>query len=154
MTAQNVGVKASNQGTYILYEIDDTVHPEAGSKTSFGIGPAYDNLGNVPDFGLLDVDITSSSANLDYYLSGVESMLRKLTVAGSTLGSLQQRNSLQENFASKLIDNISSAVSKLVDSDMEEVSARMSAPQTQQQLALKGLQIANSQPQAILSLFQ
>ncbi|MFA1676977.1 flagellin [Rhizobium mongolense] len=154
MTAQNVGVKASNQGTYILYEIDDTVHPEAGSKTSFGIGPAYDNLGNVPDFGLLDVDITSSSANLDYYLSGVESMLRKLTVAGSTLGSLQQRNSLQENFASKLIDNISSGVSKLVDSDMEEVSARMSALQTQQQLALKGLQIANSQPQAILSLFQ
>ncbi|WP_167377201.1 MULTISPECIES: flagellin N-terminal helical domain-containing protein [Rhizobium] len=154
MTAQNVGVKASNQGTHILYEIDDTVHPEAGSKTSFGIGPASDNLGVLPDFNLLDVDITSSSANLDYYLSGVESMLGKLTTAGSTLGSLQKRNSIQDQFASNLLDSINSGVSRLIDADMEEVSAKLAAEQVRQQLVLNSLAIANSSPQTVLSLFQ
>lgn len=154
MTAQNVGVKASNQGADILYEMDATVHPESGSKTSFGIGPAYDNFGVLPDFNLLDVDITSDSANIGHYLSGVEAMLRKLTAAESTLGSLQKRNSLQSEFAAKVADSISSGVSKLVDADMEEVSAKVAAEQTQQQLAAQGLQIANSEPQTILSLFQ
>lgn len=154
MTAQNVGVKVSNQGTYLLYEFDEAVNPSSGSKTSLGIGPASDNLGALPDFNLVDIDITSSSANLDKYLSGVEGMLRKLTVAGSTLGSLQKRTGLQEQFASDLIDSISSGVSKLVDSDMEEVSAKLAAEQAQQQLAVQGLQIANSEPQTILSLFQ
>ncbi|WP_311319441.1 flagellin N-terminal helical domain-containing protein [Rhizobium sp. CB3060] len=154
MTAQNVGVKASNQGTYILYKIDDTVHPASGSKTSFGIGPASDNLGNLPDFNLVDVDITSGSANLSNYLSGIEAMLHKLTAAGSTLGSLQKRNSLQSEFATKLSDSISSGVSKLVDADMEEVSAKLAAEQTQQQLVIQSLQIANSEPQTILSLFR
>ncbi|UWU23293.1 flagellin [Rhizobium sp. CB3060] len=81
-------------------------------------------------------------------------MLHKLTAAGSTLGSLQKRNSLQSEFATKLSDSISSGVSKLVDADMEEVSAKLAAEQTQQQLVIQSLQIANSEPQTILSLFR
>ncbi len=154
MTSQNVGVKVSNQGGTLLYEFDEAINPSAGGKTTLGIGPASDNLGGLPDFNLVDVDITSSSANLSNYLSGVEGMLRKLTVAGSTLGSLQKRTSLQEQFAGNLIDSINSGVSKLVDADMEQVSAKLAAEQTQQQLAVKGLQIANTEPQTILGLFK
>ncbi|QKW96875.1 hypothetical protein GSF67_07075 [Agrobacterium sp. CGMCC 11546] len=42
----------------------------------------------------------------------------------------------------------------MIDTDMEDASARMNALQTQQQLAIQSLQIANSQPQAVLSLFR
>ena len=42
----------------------------------------------------------------------------------------------------------------MVDADMEEVSARLQALQTQQQLGVQSLSIANQAPQAILSLFR
>lgn len=61
---------------------------------------------------------------------------------------------MQQDFASKLGDAIDSGVGRLVDADMEEVSSRTKALQTQQQLAIQSLQIANSEPQTIISLFQ
>ena len=45
-------------------------------------------------------------------------------------------------------------IGALVDADMEEASARLQALQTQQQLGIQALSIANQQPQNILALFQ
>jgi flagellin len=42
----------------------------------------------------------------------------------------------------------------MVDADMEEASARLQALQTQQQLGIQALSIANQAPSAILSLFR
>ena len=42
----------------------------------------------------------------------------------------------------------------LVDADMHEVSARLKALQTQEDLALQALNIANAEPQSIMRLFQ
>ena len=47
-----------------------------------------------------------------------------------------------------------SRVGALVDTDMEEASARLQALQVQQQLATQALSIANQQPQNILALFR
>ncbi|WP_409530015.1 flagellin [Shinella zoogloeoides] len=47
-----------------------------------------------------------------------------------------------------------SGVSRLIDADMGEASARMKALRTQQKLAVQSLQIANTQAQNILSRFQ
>lgn len=151
--AQNVGVTVTNAGGYIQYEADETVHKASGSKTSIGIGPAYDGFGGLPNFGLLDVDITTPGANLDYYLTGIEAMLKKLSGAGSVLGSLEKRNSMQSDFLDNLMDSIDRGVSRLIDADMEEVSARLAAEQTRTQLALSSLNIANSAPTALLQLF-
>jgi flagellin len=151
--AQNVGVTVTNAGGYIQYEADETVHKASGSKTSIGIGPAYDGFGGLPNFGLLDVDITTPGANLDYYLTGIEAMLKKLSGAGSVLGSLEKRNSMQADFLDNLMDSIDRGVSRLIDADMEEVSARLAAEQTRTQLALSSLNIANSAPSALLQLF-
>lgn len=153
MQAQNVGVKATNAGGHILYEPDETINKASGSKTSIGIGPAYDGFGGLPNFGLLDVDITPPGANLDYYLTGIEAMLGKLAGAGSTLGSLEKRNSMQADFLDSLMDSIGRGVSRLLDADMEEVSARLAAQQARTQLALSSLNIANSMPQKVLQLF-
>jgi flagellin len=51
-------------------------------------------------------------------------------------------------------DSIDSGVGRLVDADMEEASTRLSALQTQQQIAVQSLQIANSNPNNIMTLFQ
>ncbi|MNU60508.1 Flagellin [compost metagenome] len=153
MQAQNVGVTVTNAGGYILYEPDETINKASGSKTSIGVGPAYDGFGGLPNFGLLDVDITTPGANLDYYLTGIEAMLGKLTGAGSTLGSLEKRNSMQADFLDSLMDSIDRGVSRLTDADMEEVSARLAAEQARTQLALSSLNIANSTPQTLLQLF-
>ncbi|MBB4104589.1 flagellin N-terminal helical domain-containing protein [Allorhizobium borbori] len=87
-------------------------------------------------------------------LSTVETALKALTTGGSVLGSISKRIDLQTEFSNKLSDAIESGVSKLVDADMEEESAKLSALQTQQQLAVQSLSIANSSSQNILSLFR
>ena len=81
-------------------------------------------------------------------------MIQRMVEVAATFGSLQQRLDMQTAFARKLSDSISSGVSRLVDADMEEASAKLSALQTQQQLALQSLTIANSNPKNIITLFQ
>ncbi|MGO6899140.1 flagellin, partial [Rhizobium ruizarguesonis] len=87
-------------------------------------------------------------------LSTIESALSAMTSAGAQLGSISTRIDLQEDFVGALSDSIDSGVGRLVDADMEEESSKLSALQTQQQLAIQSLSIANSSSQNILSLFR
>jgi len=98
--------------------------------------------------------VSLASSAVATSLNTVETALKALTTGGSILGSISKRIDLQTDFANKLSDAIESGVSKLVDADMEEESARLSALQTQQQLAVQSLSIANSSSQNILSLFR
>ena len=68
--------------------------------------------------------------------------------------TLQTRIDLQDAYSAKLSDAMEAGVSRLVDADMEEESAKLSALQTQQQLAIQSLSIANSSSQTILTLFR
>ncbi|WP_280951637.1 flagellin, partial [Ensifer sp. 1H6] len=58
------------------------------------------------------------------------------------------------DFVDNLMDSIESGVGKLVDADMNEESTRLKALQTQQQLGIQALTIANTNSQNILSLFR
>ena len=121
-------------------------------KTS-GTGLADTNAGVLKDIAAFTTVSLASSA-VATSLNTVETALKALTTGGSILGSISKRIDLQTDFANKLSDAIESGVSKLVDADMEEESARLSALQTQQQLAVQSLSIANSSSQNILSLFR
>ncbi|MCJ8003080.1 hypothetical protein J5N58_25695 [Rhizobium cremeum] len=105
---------------------------------------------------VMAISLTSASTTGDIsaYLDQVESALAEMTIAGAALGAMITRIELQDDFAAKLSDAIESGVSRLVDADMEEESAKLSALQTQQQLAIQSLSIANSSSQNILTLFQ
>ncbi|MNX96193.1 Flagellin [compost metagenome] len=92
--------------------------------------------------------------DLDNALYSVETALTKMTSAGAKLGSLSARIDLQTDFADKLSDTIEKGVGRLVDADMNEESTKLKALQTQQQLAIQALSIANSDSQNILSLFR
>ncbi len=70
------------------------------------------------------------------------------------LGSDAKRLELQNDFTTKLRDILTAGVGNLVDADMAQESADLTALQVKQQLGTQSLAIANSAPQIILSLFQ
>ncbi|NVP54982.1 flagellin [Mycoplana rhizolycopersici] len=101
------------------------------------------------------MDITDyTDGDMSLALSLVEAGLKLMQSAASQLGSISMRIDLQEEFANKLSDAIDSGVGRLVDADMNEESTRLKALQTQQQLGIQSLSIANSNPENILSLFR
>jgi flagellin len=104
---------------------------------------------------LLDMNISDmNSDDLGNMLKGVDKALTAMTSAAASLGSISARIDLQTDFVSKLSDSVTAGVGKLVDADMEEESSKLSALQTQQQLSIQSLSIANSSSQNILSLFR
>ena len=120
-------------------------------ETSTGIlGTSYGPTGSV--YGL---DITNMTVGaLGNALTTVENALKAMTSAGAKLGSISTRINMQDDFVNSLSDSIDSGVGRLVDANMEEESSKLSALQTQQQLAIQSLSIANSSSQNILSLFR
>ncbi|XAZ24105.1 flagellin [Sinorhizobium sp. B11] len=120
-------------------------------ETSTGIlGTSYGPTGSV--YGL---DITSMTlGDLGNALTTVENALKAMTSAGAKLGSISTRINMQDDFVNSLSKSLDSGIGRLVDANMEEESSRLSALQTQQQLAIQSLSIANSSSQNILSLFR
>jgi len=143
--------------------VDGFVREGAGVKvtiataaaTAYAMFAATDGTGGILGT-VMEVTLaaTNTQGDIDGFMNTVETALASLTDAGAALGALTTRIEMQDNFASSLSDSIESGVSRLVDADMEEESAKLSALQTQQQLAVQSLSIANSGPQSILSLFQ
>ncbi|KWV40711.1 MULTISPECIES: flagellin [Rhizobium] len=114
------------------------------------IGTSSGSVGSI-----FSMDITSfSDSDINLALTTVENGLSALTKAGSQLGSISTRIDLQESFVSNLSDSIDSGVGRLVDADMEEESSKLTALQTQQQLAIQSLSIANNSAQNVLTLFK
>jgi flagellin len=105
---------------------------------------------------VMDIDLTTIASQDDIagLLNTVETALASMTIGGGALGALTTRIDLQTTYAGKLSDAIDSGVSRLVDADKEEESAKLSALQTQQQLAIQSLSIANSSSQNIMTLFR
>ncbi|AQS62682.1 hypothetical protein AGRHK599_LOCUS181 [Rhizobium rhizogenes] len=101
------------------------------------------------------VDIrTLSNEELDVMVRATDAALEAITSATADLGSISMRIAIQEDFVSKLTDSIDKGIGRLVDADMNEESTKLKALQTQQQLAIQSLSIANTSSENILSLFR
>jgi flagellin len=109
---------------------------------------------------ILSIDIraiTDSSADLgrlEVMIRGVDKGLEAITDAATNLGSLKARIGLQQDFVKALRDSMDRGIGQLVDADMSAESTRLQALQTQQQLGIQALSIANAGSQNILSLFR
>ena len=107
------------------------------------------------DYSVLDMNIEAMDfAGISAAISGVDFVLTNMTDAAADLGALNSRISMQESFVQDLTDSIETGVGRLVDADMNEESTRLKALQTQQQLGIQSLSIANSNSQNVLSLFR
>ncbi len=143
--------------------VDGFVREGAGVKVTIAtadpadyamFGTAVGTGGILGSVMTVSLAAATTQGEINTFMTTVETALAGLTNAGAALGALTARIDMQDNFAASLSDSIQSGVSRLVDADMEEESAKLSALQTQQQLAVQSLSIANSGPQSILSLFQ
>jgi flagellin len=106
---------------------------------------------------LLTLSATSSIStvtNATAALSQVDSSITAVNNALSELGSQASQVTNHQNFVSQLSGSLNTGIGNLVDADMAAESARLQALQVQQQLSVQAVQVANSTPQTILSLFR
>ncbi|QDI77468.1 MULTISPECIES: flagellin [Leisingera] len=109
-----------------------------------------DTAGNMDTTGMTSL----TNANAATVLSEIETMMTFAIDSAAQLGADSNRLSDQSSFVSKLTDSLKSGVSTMSDTNMEEASARLKALQTQQQLAVQSLTIANQAPSTLQQLFR
>ncbi|MCC2608529.1 flagellin [Neorhizobium sp. Rsf11] len=163
-------------GTYLIKvggAYIDAVYTTEGYDFSAGAtattGAAYSLNVSVSELDITKLDDYRNGGNSDLGMGGtnvsdedimaaltsfVDGQLEQMTSAAAKLGAVSSRVQMQEDFVSKLSDSIDSGVGRLVDAEMNEESTKLKALQTQQQLAIQSLSIANSDSQNILSLFR
>ena len=140
---------AANDGT------DDTTLTFKSDGTDLAsdlsIVSQYNNAGAGGLGAAASINVSSDAAGA---LTKIDTLIDTATAAAAAFGSVANRLETQASFVSKLSDAMTQGIGSLVDADMEEASARLQALQTQQQLGIQALSIANQQPQNILSLFK
>ena len=105
-------------------------------------------------FDFLSIDVTDPIADVDDLISAVDVMTEAVVSGASVVGALQSRIDMQSKFSAELIDTIDKGIGRLVDADMNEESTRLKALETQQQLGIQALQIANSNSENMMALFR
>ena len=94
-----------------------------------------------------------TATNASDMLSAVNQALSAVTNYAATIGATQNRMTAMTNFNNSLTTNYANGVSALVDANMNTASTRLQALQTQEQLGIQSLSIANQNAQLILKLF-
>ena len=121
------------------------------SEVSEGGTPGANGSNGLAAVQTIDVTTDNGATNA---LGVIDGLIQTSIDAAAAFGSAQNRIETQSEFIGQLSDSLKSGIGSLVDADMEEVSARLQALQTQQQLGVQSLSIANQAPQTILSLFR
>ncbi|WP_426613860.1 flagellin [Bradyrhizobium sp. McL0616] len=99
-------------------------------------------------------DAATDQATLSGYITQVTAAINSVASAAADLGAVKNRISTNTDFVKSLMDSVNRGVGQLVDADMNAESTRLQALQTQQQLGVQALSIANQNSQSILSLFR
>ena len=128
-----------------------------GAFSGAGVGGAAGTgagAGTYAAGSLLAINITSAtSSDLAKLQVGIDNLINQVNGAGAQLGSVTTAVSNQQTFVTTLSNALTSGVGSLVDADMNLASTRLQALQTQQQLGIQALSIANQNSQLILKLF-
>ena len=127
----------------------------AASATSFGV-----SVTTTPPAGLLTqggvnlTNLTTTAGTAGAQITKVNDALQAVTSYAAIIGSTAARMTAASDLNSSLMTNYKTDISALVDANMNEASTRLQALQTQQQLGVQSLSIANQNSQLILKLFQ
>ncbi|MBP7240718.1 flagellin [Amaricoccus sp.] len=155
-TMQSIGASAQVNGINMVDNTTTqnfTVSLTRASAGSVGLEVlAVDGVDLVTD-AAADVTLVADATD-ESDLDAVETQLQAAIDAAAAFGAAQARIDAQNSFLGKQMDAIKNASGAMIDADMEEASARLTALQTQQQLGIQSLSIANQAPQSILSLFR
>jgi len=86
-------------------------------------------------------------------LAAVSAAQIAVAAYASRIGAAQDQLTAASDFNNALATNYATGISALVDADMNQASSRLQALQTQQQLGIRSLSIANQNARLILMLF-
>lgn len=129
----------------------DTALTTSGAATPSGI---LDQVSGTTNVSILTLNVTSGTNTMQALAAQVASAINAVTTVSANIGSTQNNIDLQKTFTSALSNSITTGIGSLVDADMNEASTRLNALQTQQQLGVQALSVANQNSQLILKLFQ
>lgn len=122
-----------------------------GGTSDLSVTAQYKNA-DAGDLALLStIDVTTDAATA---LDNISTLIATAVDATAAFGSMESRIQSQSSFISDLSSTMKSGIGTLTDANMEEASARLQALQTQQQLGIQALSIANQAPSSIMSLFR
>lgn len=138
----------------ISLRTDKTIDRLNGFQTRIGFTEIAVSIEPLAELNFLDIDIVANPDMLGIYLGYIETVSADVIGASATLGALKTRIDMQTEFSHALIASIDKGIGRLVDADMNEASTRLKALQTQEQLALQSLQIANNSSEHLLALFR
>jgi len=128
----------------------DAASLQVSTSTTTGAGLLTQSAGG-SSFDLTNLNVTSATAS--NALTATEQALTAVTNYAATIGATQDRITNASNLNSQLTTNYSTGVAGLVDANMNTASTQLQALQTQEQLGIQSLSIANQNSQLILKLF-
>jgi flagellin len=96
----------------------------------------------------------NTATNATAVLALLNATITNVNTAMGDVGAQAKQIEAHNLFVSKLTDVLEAGIGNLVDADLAKESARLQALQVQQQLGAQALNIANTAPQVILSLFR
>ena len=96
----------------------------------------------------------STQAAASTMVATVQTSLTNVNAALANLSAGSAKFSVQANFVTQLTNALNTGIGNLVDANMAQESAQLTALQTKQQLGAQALAIANQTPQIALSLFR
>lgn len=153
-----INIQASNVSLYTNGSAATSVASATGGILgSTAAGFSYSIMGAVAaGSGAINVTAATGSAvtQLTNMLASVNNVIANLETAASAIGTASLQVTTQQSFVSAMQNSLTNGVASLIDADMNQVSTRLQALQTQQQLGVQSLSIANSSSQMILKLFQ
>ena len=131
----------------------------AGTAASTTSGQGILDTVEATGYSIGSIDIsglagTTGDNTLKALITQVDKVIAKVTDAGTKLGAGKTQIDGQMTFVETLMKANDRTIGILVDADIEEESTKLKALQTQQQLAVQALSIANSGSQNVLSLFR
>lgn len=125
-----------------------------GTAAGAASGGGILDKGGAGSVANLAISDTTTDADLRTFINTVDKAIADVTTAGTKLGANKTQIDGQRTFIDTLMKSNDRAIGTLVDADIEEESTKLKALQTQQQLAVQTLSIANSASQNVLSLFR
>ena len=108
---------------------------------------------NLTQLGTGAANTAVTATNASDMLSAVNQALTAVRSYASSIGSAQDAMTAATTFNSAVSNDYANGLSALVDADMNTASTRLQALQTQEQLGIQSLSIANQNSQMILKLF-
>jgi flagellin len=126
-------------------------NPVTGDPEACPIGSAYPLQALENHVVRLGSDRQGLYSNL---VADIDQKIAAVTSKMAYVGSVQSSLAMYHEMNKDMTDTATEGIGRLVDADMEDTSVKMQALQTQQQLAVQSLSIANSAPSRLLRLFQ